>query len=94
MRQVHLSDLHFAGGLLAGLPADAQNDTVQKALYQAHCADKYRKRLRRYHPAMGDGTLKSALALQIGARPVGYMHQDYLRAMQLVLTTLLAQSRG
>ena len=92
MRPVHLSDLHYAACTLQTHPAETQTAVLQSALAKADTADRYRKRLRRAHPAYGTGTLTSALAV---AQPIDdtQTHSTaYLQAMLVVITGLLSRS--
>lgn len=57
MRQVLLAELIVAARCVALLPQGARPAAVQAMFSQAHIADKINKRLRRGHPARGNGTL-------------------------------------
>lgn len=90
MRRLHLADLHAAACALRARPAAAQWPAIRAALQDADTADRYRKRLRKSHPALGHGTLSSA----IGPAPdPGHCDRAYLQALQVVVAALLDQRR-
>ena len=91
MRQVHLSELHLAALRLAPLGQSAQRKVIDQALDDAHCADKYRKRLRRAHPRLGNGTLISALSGHLTASPRAVNHYAYLGAMHILIDEILTR---
>jgi hypothetical protein len=89
MRPVHLADLHFAAMALCDYPEADRSCVMDRALWQADIADRYRKRLRRAHPAYGTGTLSSAIW---DGRAVSQMHtgdHDYLQCLLIVITAML-----
>lgn len=76
MRGLAQSDLSVAARRLIGLPEVAWEQTVQDLLDRAHAADLYRKRLGRWHPLWGNGTL--AAAARLGDRGVGLPPEPFL----------------
>lgn len=47
--------------MLANVPEQERAEVIRQAAYTAHCADKYRKRLRTSHAIYGNGSFVSAL---------------------------------
>lgn len=62
MRQIRSGDLVALGEVLACVPAGLWPLVCQEVIARADIADRYRKRLGRRHPILGDGTLHGALA--------------------------------
>ncbi len=88
MRAAQLADIEAAARVL--LCADrCDRDAAMASLYdQANIADRYRKRLRRPHPAFGSGTLMSAAAGFRMARRPPRCDLDYLECIGIVATFL------
>ncbi|MGB5868736.1 MAG: hypothetical protein WBH04_00930 [Albidovulum sp.] len=61
MRSVTHADVMAAARRLWGLPREAWEGALSRALIKAHAADRYRKRIGRCHPLWGNGSLAGAL---------------------------------
>lgn len=97
MRPVIWADVLAAAVWLAGMPVARQAAALEAALAAARVADGYRKRLRRRHRRLGDGSLAAAVA-GLGGR--GAMREPVLddpalcAAAALVLARLAVRGRA
>jgi len=73
MRAVALADIEAALRVLLLHEPAVQPRIATRLIDQAHCGDKYRKRLGKPHPQFGSGTLMSAASKHArAARPTRY----------------------
>lgn len=93
MRPLAPADLSVAARMLLTFPQDQRPTIIRYVIDKAEAADRYCKRLRRTHPVWGNGTLEGAARSYPLARPQSYSNTDYLEAMALTLTSLVAHRR-
>ncbi len=85
MRPLCHGDLIAAARALAAAPPGARGALIARMLVEADLADRYRKRLGRVHPRLGDGSLMAA-AMRRPCRAEAFLQDDDYRAcMALVL---------
>ena len=89
MRQIMYGDVIAAATAVRRLVPDVRATAVWHMLENADVADRYRKRLGRPHPRLGNGSLMSA------ARHGGDLHEsflsdlEYLRSVDVVIQMLI-----
>lgn len=89
MRQITQGDVAAAARVLLNRPESAWPATMNALLHAADCADRYRKRMGRVHPVLGNGTLMAAaLACDPAAEPFAG-DLPYLHAMAAVIAAVL-----
>ena len=75
MREVHLSDLVAAARVLLAVPA--RDRVCAQLLIEAHCADKFVKRLGRPHSEWGNGTLMAAARARLMTPERSFSDAEY-----------------
>ena len=92
MRAVQLADVEIAARALMIVPCEDRKSLIERLLWQADTADRYRKRLRRPHGEFGTGTLMSAaMQCPLAPRPVR-LTADVAHAFSTVINALHHQS--
>lgn len=82
-------DLHHAACAVQGVPDPLRRGVCANLLWRAHVADKYVKRLRRYHPDWGDGSLRAVALLHEPCLPEQRTAKEYHRCLAIVLEALV-----
>lgn len=94
MRSITQGDIAAAARAALARPAPERAAAIAALIAEAELADRYRRRLGRLHPCLGNGTLMAA-ALARGAVPEPAPGDPaYLRAMAQVIEALLARHDG
>ncbi len=91
MRRVMMGDAVAAARALLPLEEGRRRVAVERMIYEAHLADCCRKRLGRGHPRFGNGTLMDAASRYPQRSEPLLDDMDYLRALAVVIETLLAR---
>lgn len=90
MRACRVDEVLMAARCLHGLPLSEQPAQAQLWIAQSHIADKYRKRLKKYHPLWGNGSLLSRLDRTKRYDKVDLGDPDFLQALVVMLSALQA----
>lgn len=93
MRRVLHCDLTAAARGLLRVPPVARAAVLRAWLAQAQAADRHVRRLRRLHPAWGDGTLAGRVRQHALPPEPALNDPEYLACLALVLEVLRAKSR-
>lgn len=91
MRRVLISDLLAARQYLMGFPESLWPEIISGVIARTHAADKFRKRLGKYHPKWGDGTLMEGIRQNNAPAPfpnATITSQEHMRALALVSSAL------
>ena len=88
MRPVTHTDLDAVARALIAAGAGRERRLAQ-ILAEADIADRYRKRLRKWHRAFGDGTLAAAARGHAMVPPRRCSDRDYMACLAMVLEALL-----
>ncbi len=95
MRRVLIDDILALANLVAGHDDGLARRVAADVLAAAHCADRYRKRLDRAHPAWGNGTLMSAaLAWRDAASLPSVARRDQVEALKTAVDAILDWRRA
>jgi hypothetical protein len=96
MRRLIAADIIDAATALTNVPLPLQRREVGKWLCEAHCAHVYRRRLGRFHPAWGDGSLSSRARCFGQIQTVAFGVPAFLWALEVVLRAIAEDriSRG
>jgi hypothetical protein len=91
MRPVLIGDVIAVARVLFVLGETEWSGCVDRLLWQAMVADRYRKRLGKPHPAWGNGSLMSAAGAEPKVRAEPFLSDlRWLRALSCVLDRLTA----
>lgn len=74
-----------------GFPESLGPEIISGVIARTHAADKFRKRLGKYHPKWGDGTLMEGIRQNNAPAPfpnTTITSQEHMRALALVLSAL------
>ena len=91
MRRVLISDLLAARQYLMAFPEPILPEIIAGVIALTHAADKFRKRLGKYHPKWGDGTLTEGIRQNNAPAPfpnTTITSQEHMRALALVSSAL------
>lgn len=89
MRPVLIGDVIAVARVLFVLPDGDWTPCVDRLIWQAKIADRYRRRLGRPHPAWGNGSLLAAASLEVRAEDEPFLSDlRWLRALSCVLDRL------
>ncbi|MFD1912126.1 hypothetical protein [Halodurantibacterium flavum] len=91
MRTVLIGDAVAAARALLPLPRASRPAMMARLIDEAHQADCCRKRLGRWHPRFGNGTLMDAASRYPQPREPFLDDPDYLDCLLVVLAALLAR---
>ena len=91
MRPVQLADIEVASRVLLAVPAVDRAAVMSDILDRAALADTYRQNTGRPHPVYGVGSLMSAASAYTQVPRPGYLDQNALNALSLVIRGLLAE---
>ena len=86
VRRVLISDLLAARQYLMGFPESLWPEIISGVIARTHAADKFRKRLGKYHPKWGDGTLTEGIRQNNAPAPfpnTTITSQEHMRALLL-----------
>ena len=91
VRRVLISDLLAARQYLMAFPEPIWPEIIAGVIARTHAADKLRKRLGKYHPKWGDGTLTEGIRQNNAPAPfpnTTITSQEHMRALALVSSAL------
>jgi hypothetical protein len=91
MRPLLPGDLDTATRALIPLPPEIRAAEAARLVTAADTADRWRKRLGRAHPRLGDGTLMAAALLTGPGTPVRWCDDGYCAALATLLQALAAR---
>lgn len=94
MRQIGLSDLYHAARAVLSVPPPQREACCDLLLWRAHVADKYIKRLGKFHPEWGNGSVRSAaLGMSVhGEMPQG--SAELCAGVQIVLKAVARRQKA
>jgi hypothetical protein len=89
MRQILHGDVVAAATVITRLAPDLRAKAVWRMLEGADAADRYRKRLGRPHPRLGNGSLMAAARNEADASEPFLSDLEYLRCVEVVIQMLV-----
>lgn len=91
MRPIYPSDLDQATRDILRKDAPDQADHAAQLLSDADTADRYRKKLRKTHPVLGDGTLAGAISAPPDMPNPMSCDAAYMEALRVIVEAIRAR---
>ena len=90
MRPIYSADILDAARALRAAPPEQRAGLARTLIAHADAGDRYRRRLRRCHPALGGGTLSAAARTHALSPAPTFYDAEFLNCLQHVITALIA----
>lgn len=92
MRRIVLGEILVVAQHLMSVPRLARGEVISHWVEQAHCADKYRKKMGKEHVLWGNGSLIDRVDPRPVSKPSTFSDLGFLVALGAVLEAVVERS--